>query len=408
MDLDGEAAHWRDGFARSYGVGFNDVTLAVGPDVDRCLDRSGALAMALDASTVWLSGRLRALPEGARRLVVGHELAHIVQLRRGGSDPEGALEVEAWRAAATAVRGDVYRVRGGASRPLCARAIIAMGGALDASAELHYKTFQAERIDKAGAIQVDATEIVPKISLDDLLAALIASFPKAQDKSFVVCAHGNRDGMMMPAVTGSRFVANTATLQFLMQPDVTSLDPTGPKGVVPLTTQQVADLVDKMEQVRKLKIVNVEFRGCAIGLNYTNLEALREFLGCTTVSAFDIKSSWARVIPNIVTAKQFDHWQKQNPKAEVARYAPGRCGITVDWAAERVVFLAETKEAVPFWLKEHFFRMPAFSTSPAYEAWMAHFAMHGLHATPLILPMDPGYATHLKRVSMTSGGLVKM
>ena len=59
-------------------------------------------------------------------------------------------------------------------------------------------------------------------------------------------------------------------------------------------------------------------------------------------------------------------------------------------------------------MKDHFFKMPPFAGTPPYEAWMANFGLHGLHLTPVALPMDADYAKHLKRVVSTPGGLVRM
>ena len=254
---------------------------------------------------------------------------------------------------------------------------------------------------------MNGTQIVSVVSLDDLLAALLAAFPSTNDNSFVVCAHGNKDGMTMPVVHSSpKFAANTTTLKFLMQSNVTSLTPTAPAGVVPPTKQQVADLVSKMQAVRKLQINYVEFRGCAIGMNYDNLEAMREFLGCTTVSGFDVKSDWAAVTRTSSRPKSLIS-EKKNPNAQVGQFPPGRCGIYVDWGVRKVFFVSESNAAVAFWLAAHIPKFPEFPPTPPFEGWMGHFSLHGLHTNPHVLPLDAGYVSHLKHVIYTPTGLVK-
>jgi hypothetical protein len=390
-----------------FGTSLRHVALVVGSHVDRRLARTGALAMALNGSTVLLSSYLveRAHPE-LRSLVIAHELAHVVQLSRRGSDPQELLEAEAWEAAWHAVRRMPFRVRGAASRPLAAKAIIAMGGALNTAALAHYQQFQAERLLAAGAIAVSSPKIVANISWEAVLDEIIAGTPGNTDKSFVVCAHGSKDGMTMPLVAGSGFAATTTSLELLMQPTAPTFKPVG--GVAPPTNSQVAALVTKMQSVRTLNIGYVEFRGCSLGMDIKNLEVLREFLGCISTSALDVKSSWAMVRPRILPTGQFTTWIKATPGVQVWTFAGGRCGLRIDWATHTVFFAAESAAVVPLWMKDHFFRMPPFTGSPVYEGWMANFGLHGLHLTPVVLPMDVDYAKHLKRVVSTPTGLVRM
>src|SRR5262249_33113055 len=159
------------------------------------------------------------------------------------------------------------------------------------------------------------------------------------DKSFVLCAHGNKDGMTMPLVSGSAFVANTKSLEFLMTSSATTTTLKATGGKTPPTTGQVTSIVGKMSSVRKLGITYVEFRGCAMGQDYHNLEVLREFLGCNSVSAPDVKSSWAMVTPNILTTAQFAKWMSSTGP-QVWTFPGGRVGLKVDWGAHKVFFAA--------------------------------------------------------------------
>ena len=122
----------------------------------------------------------------------------------------------------------------------------------------------------------------------------------------------------MPLVSGSAFVADAKSLEFLMQPNATTLKP--PAGAP--TSAQIGALVTKMQSVRKLNIAYVEFRGCSMGAEMKNLEVLREFLGCTSVSAPDVKSSWATVQPKIMKPADFDEWTKTTPGVQVGTSLP--------------------------------------------------------------------------------------
>ncbi len=392
---------------RCLGAGARNVALLVGSEVDRRLASEGAMALALNESTVLVASSLEQASPRVQRLVIAHELAHTIQLSRHGSDAGEELEAEAWEAAWSAVRGIPFTIRGSASRPLAAKAVIAMGGALDAAANAHYTQFRAERQVAAGAIEVTSPTIVKAVNWDSVLDEIIAGMSGNTDKSFVLCAHGNKDGMTMPVVAGSAFVANTTTLEFLMTPTATTTTVKAVAGKAPPSSTQIASLVSKMNSVRKLGIVNVEFRGCSMGSDYKNLEVLRAFLGATSVSAPDVKSSWVITKPNILSSADFTTWKTKTSGVQVWTYSTGRCGFKVDWGSHTSWFAADSTAAIPYWLKDHFFKLPAFAAAPAYEAWMGNFGLHGLHLTPVALPMDAAYATHIKRVTMTGSGIVR-
>jgi len=395
-------------FEQVFDADFDGVEVMTGRIVDDFLEGASAVAMAYDASLILLSSRVRSLAPYAQRLIIAHELAHTAQMRRAGRDLEQELEREAWAAAKSAVQGKAFRIDGAARRPLFAKGLIAMDPSLDPRALDHYTNFKCERLVAAGAIEVTAPKVLPTRSLETVLDEMIAGFSGAADKSFVLCAHGNPDGLTMPVVKGSGFAANTQTLEFLMQPNATTMKLHGKAGVTPLTPAQIGSLIAKMQKVRALGIVYVEFRGCALGAKIKSLEVMRAFLGCTSVSAPDIKSSWAMVHPNILSSAQFSDWVKRTPGVQVTTTSNGRCGLAVHWTAHSVHFATESKDAIPLWLKERFFRSPPFSAAPVFEPWMSNFGLHGLHVTPIALPMDPSYAAHLKRVVMTSSGIVKM
>jgi hypothetical protein len=79
------------------------------------------------------------------------------------------------------------------------------------SAMAHYQQFRAERLVAAGAVEVTSVKNVSTITWDSMLDEMIAGISGNADKSFVLCAHGNKDGMTMPLVTGSAFVGHTFT-----------------------------------------------------------------------------------------------------------------------------------------------------------------------------------------------------
>ena len=110
-------------FEHSFGESLADVSIRVDRKVDRYLAHLGALAEARDTTTILFSTHLAALPEEARMEIIGHELAHTLQLRRHGSDPTEFLEAKAWQASRAALSGTAYEIRGRASWPLQAKGL---------------------------------------------------------------------------------------------------------------------------------------------------------------------------------------------------------------------------------------------------------------------------------------------
>lgn len=411
---------WRKPFEQSYGTSLSHVSIQTGPAVDRLLEVEGALGLAVDPSTILLSGRLTQFPIRVRQLVVGHELAHTIQLGREGADNEANLEAEAWTSADAALRGLPHTVRGAARNPMRALLFVVMDGARGDAAIAFYNRFKAERMNQAGSVaaQVITASRVTAVHFDGLLDAIIANYPTSTpgDKSLLIAAHGNAQGLTMPLLNGSAFAANTATLKFLMQPNAANMKLQTPsKKVIPPTQAQIASLVGKMNQVQQLGIQWVEFRGCALGSDPANLDALQAFFGCGSVSAPDILSNWGTATPNIVSNAQFDAWIAKTQGVQVSTYSAGRFGFAVPTVtrstgfvatAGQLVTAAESQAVIPLWLKDHMISATPIASN--FESWMASFPWHALTSNPLILPMDSNYAAHIKRVVKTPQGLVHM
>jgi hypothetical protein len=411
---------WRRPFEQSFCVSLAHVSVHTGAAVDQLLTSEGALGLAWDRSTILLSRRLSEQPLGIRRLVLGHELAHTIQLGRQGSDDESSLETEAWTAADKALRGIAHCVRGGARTPLRALAFVAMEGARGDAAVTFYQRFKAERMVQAGsiAVQVIAASRVSPVNFDALLDAIIANYPTSipNDKSLLIAAHGNTKGLTMPLLQGSAFAANSESLSFLGQPNAATTKLQSPSKKTPPPTQaQIASLVAKMQQVQQLGLANLEFRGCALGSDPANLDALQAFFGCTGVSAPDILSNWGTATPNILTTKNFDNWVAKTPGVQVSTYPAGRFGWSIPTTTRKTGFVAtagqlvvaaESQDVIPLWLKDNMISATPIPSN--FESWMSSFPWHALTANPLILPMDRQYAAHIKRVVKTPQGLVHM
>jgi hypothetical protein len=284
--------------------------------------------MAVDPATVLLSARLLDCPQTARQLAIGHELAHTLQLARGGSAAPEILEAEAWQAAKAAMNGRRQFIRLGGVGPL---AISACAILLTEAANLYYKSCKKCSF-KQGQTYLDIAAgdrvLLNPMLFESLLDTMIA---KQTHTRFVFFTHASFDGMLMP-LTASHVQANKefGTLQprshvllMLMQIDelfvdvdvARKADPStatekwhaikrkigadagmsGPDAVqswldqrlktLRLTERQLRDLLDKRHQLQARKIKMLEFRSCFIGSKRHSLQVLRRFFGAEVVGA---------------------------------------------------------------------------------------------------------------------------
>ena len=115
---------WRAPFESAFDKCFRHVRLWYGSDVDRTLTRLGVVALTISPETIFVSRRFDLLSEEHKKLVVGHELVHCVQLYNYGIDAIAQLEAEAWQAAAAALSGHKFQIQGKACQPLAALALV--------------------------------------------------------------------------------------------------------------------------------------------------------------------------------------------------------------------------------------------------------------------------------------------
>jgi hypothetical protein len=324
-------AAWREPFERSFGLGLGHVAAVTGPTVDRHLAEVGASALAVDAKTVLLSARLLDCPEPVRRLAIGHELAHTVQLARGGSAAPALLEAEAWQAAQAALDGRRRSIRLGGAGPL---AIPAFAIVLTEAANLYYKSCGKCSVSQGQAYldiaSGDRVVLKPMI-FETLLDTMIA---QQNHRYFVLFTHGSYDGMLMP-LTASHVQANkefgtvqprSHVLLALIQADelltdmkaAQDADAQSPNGGRPkwqallrkigaepgspgpdavqrwldlrlrdlhLTEKQLHTLLDKRHQLQARQLKRIEIRSCFIGSKRHSLHVLRRFFGAEVVGA---------------------------------------------------------------------------------------------------------------------------
>ncbi len=388
------ARSWRLPFEQSFQCSFARVQLVIGPEADSHLAAAGAIALACDPLTILISSRVMALCEEARRLLIGHELAHTVQLVRGGDDKGESLEAEAWRAVANALRGRVHEVRGGSSRSLCAKGLIDPKNpgihALD-----FYKTFGKEPVDSTNSVAVQKPEFVDPMNLLSLLDRITTNYASWKDSDLLIVSHGNKDGMVMQLFEkrAKKYYANTTSLKALMT--TTAADLARGTGFKEADLQS---LIDKMKAVRALGIGNLHFRSCSIGASKASLETLRDFFGAKSASAPDILSNFGALTPVL---KKFNEkeWDRLLPvpkggnAEEMVSPKGERIRVRVNPASGMTHALAESNEATKFWIGQ---RIPS---DGSWSYGGGQFPIHSLSTTPRVtFPLEAGYVSHIVSV----------
>lgn len=196
--------YWRRPFESSFGVSLGHVAIVAGEKTDRYLASQGAIAAATDQRTICLNRHLLGGPFALVAPLLGHELAHTVQLARGGSDPVEALESEAWEASLAALRGDEYSITGSGRNPLAAAGLYMS----DASKE-YMETFGIDplQVPKGNTARIDP------LTFEKILDLMTDKFKTEDD--FIIDAHGQSGGFGIPIIKGEEGQATTPNLATL-------------------------------------------------------------------------------------------------------------------------------------------------------------------------------------------------
>ena len=161
-------------------------------------------------------------------------------------------------------------------------------------AEAYYLKFPEEPASEKVMLTVEKPQFIPTTSLDTLLSSILTTFKdKKGGTDLVIVTHGNQFGMTMGLSHKHPKVARTDNLITLM-----SDEPRDKKAEkLSLLPDLVDQLIAKMDDVRKVGLGHVAFRGCTIAENIKNLITLKDFLGSATVSATKLYSTFGHGLP---------------------------------------------------------------------------------------------------------------
>lgn len=279
-----------------------DVAICWGTRIDGYLARVGAIAQAVDRSTILVGSAAFGMDVSSFRLLLLHELAHVFQLARPGSDPVPSLECEAWEAAHAWAAGRPHRIRGRARHPLNALAIIQGGPRGHPSAPPWYGTDPVEPIGNKSQIVVNDVDVQNAMTLESIMDTII----ERNQKQVVIVCHGSPEGLAIPFVLGSSVGAESPNISRLSADRVLKNREGMNTPIIPddgmsrqISARQIRGLRVKMNQVRDIGLDHVAFRNCDLGKSMDTLEAFRLFFGAKSLSAPKLKDSYGTFTPVI-------------------------------------------------------------------------------------------------------------
>lgn len=269
------------------------IQLETGPSVDEYLLHSGAAAAATECGAILLHSAVLQGPPEIRDSVFLHEVGHVLQFNNPAAQPDERAENEAWQAAASLARGELPTVR---YRPLRSVAFVrAIFMARDA--QEYYSAYPSEPSGRGSFLQVTSPGYMlggGAVNLEGLLQAISSTGVAGQD--LLVVVHGAEDGLGLPVVAGCE--NPRANTEFLNSLNDASNDADLARrwrqsyqgGAASFDAAAIGRLRTLRDAVRLLHLNTFHFRGCSIGSDVGNLNALRNFLGCQAVSATSVSN----------------------------------------------------------------------------------------------------------------------
>jgi hypothetical protein len=259
-------------------------------------------------------------------------------------------------------------------------------------AEAYYLKFPKEPISAKASLDVEKPAFIKQTSLSTLLLAIQKDAKAGTD--IVIVSHGTDDGLTMGLFHGHPKFARTDNLNVLMGSE--TRDQKAEK--LSLKPDLVTELLKKVDDVKKIGLGHIAFRGCSIGSNIGNLTTLKDLLGAKIVSATSLLSTYGLVGPRYFAKekKQFEALWKQHQKSAHLHSGKSRA-IFLTWPLkagsidDHVRLFFESEGGMLEWLQTYF--IPG-TTSATATSVKNKCPVHYLRQKPPVLPLDGTHKTH--------------
>ena len=424
------SACWRRPFEDSFGRSFDHVELASGLITDRYLASRNALALTIDSKTVCLAGELLHEPFSVLAPLLGHELAHTVQLEGGGHDNVDALEAEAWEASRAALRGQRFSIAGSGSEPLAAVGLFRT----DAAKEFMVM-FGIDPLKVTGG-----TAKIDPLTFEKILDLMTVTFKNEDD--FIIDAHGNANGFLIDIAKGEQAQASSGVLSNLRKiadlrsaltkagnnlqalrkivrdMDGTPASPRDPNNQAAVAAEiaenkqiietkitslktaagvqneaVIARLAGKMADLKNKQRNRIELRACNMGINPGVMDFFRVLFNAKILRAATNYSAFGHFIP-VAPRNEASYKTFLKQQGQVFKDKPKDGGqfafafIPKPHAQADTPSAADSDQAVLNWIKEHIGGGPNVKA----DKFPSHFL---LTARPAF-PKDDAYKNEIK------------
>jgi len=424
---------WRQVFESSFDCSFAEISVTVSSATDQLLAAAGAVAMAVNESSILLSTETLTWDVERLLLLLGHELAHTVQLGRGGTDPEWRLEQEAWRASRSALRGERFSIQGGAVGPLRAAGLY-----LTDPAKQYFETFGIAPL----TVPKGKTARIKPETFEAIMDLMLGKFQDEED--FVIQAHGVPNGFALDITTGQKGVATQASLISLRkvvelrrdltlagnnletlkqivrtklqggQEPVLPVDPGSPASVAVAVEENkkkieteidllkkrggitdeavITRIVQKMDDLRRKQRNRIELRSCNMGRFQPVLDFFRGLFNARILRAPDHFSAFGLFIPTAPRNQgSYDNFLKAHGRNFPYRLGGGQFAfdfIGLPHFQVQTPSAATSDAAVMDWAKEYL-------GNGKIEA--NQFPIHFLTTDPPAFPQETRYKDRIKQ-----------
>jgi hypothetical protein len=430
-------ACWRRPFERSFGLSLAHVCITAGESTDRYLASRAAIAVATDPQTVCLTRQLFGEPFEELALLLGHELAHTVQLGRRGDDPVEFLEAEAWEATRAALRGQRYPIKGGSREALEAAGLYRTDDARD-----FIETFGIDplQVPKGNTAKIDP------LTFEKILDLMLDKFKNEDD--FIIDAHGNHNGFLIPIIKGEDGQATTANLATLpkildLRSELTNAgdnlkelqrivrdktldgNPVSPgdpnnktavdaavqankqkiereitrlKGLAKVQDETaIARVVKKINDLKNKQRNRIELRACNMGILQAVMDFYRQMFNAKILRAANLFSAFGHFVPAAPRSDaSYNIFLKQHGKAFAYAVNGGKFAldyIPLPGAKADTPSAATSDAAVTGWIK----RFLGSGTNVKVTKFPSHFLL----MEPPAFPQETNYRDHIKESKAT-------
>lgn len=265
----------------------------------------------------------------------------------------------------------------------------------------YYRMFPWEPIRSGAEIKVDNVVTINNMRMETLLEQIPAAV--GSNGNLFIIFHGTDMGLSMRLAADTQVNADVRVMA-VIDSDRTEVEAAQicmfPN---PQThgAQRIQTIRQKLRRVKDLRMASVELRACNTGQNTSHMQTIKNFFGCQSLGAPDIRDSFFTLNPSIPhNAQAEEHWATTHSRSrQFLVPANGRVSIAIQETGHssfNTSMIVNSALAPSFWADVYLSRLHPHSVA------MRPFPGHALFQTsasfPLIFPGEDDYTRHIIHV----------